>query len=209
MKRIMRIQGPTGTGSGRLLRPVAARRGSSGTFSVSEQTRKLRHRAAHRRLRTVGGIDALIALQGVEDATERRRQARSSAGGSRSMRSTSSRSGSWAGTLTPATLTKLQSAAAFLKDGSGEAGSRRRAGRDRASRRGRNRQDGVSIAEIPPGPSNGAPVRCLPRHPRTRHGRADFIPLLSMSRPSLYKRRASGGVRGQRCTGKRCVRRRT
>ena len=45
-------------------------------------------------LRTLGGIDALIALQGIEDPVERRRR-RSSMAAGRSTRSTSSSSGCW------------------------------------------------------------------------------------------------------------------
>jgi len=47
---------------------------------------------------------------------------RSSAAGLRSRPSTNSKIGLLGGTLAPATLSKLRSAAAFLKDGSGETG---------------------------------------------------------------------------------------
>ena len=72
-------------------------------------------------LRTVGGIDALIALQGVEDPAERRRRAvkrgRRRARRARRAQDRAARRG----TFRPATLTKLKSAAADLKDGSGDA----------------------------------------------------------------------------------------
>ena len=67
----MRVYGPSGSN------PVAgnasARRASSGTFSLEaeEQPRAATPTAAPR---VIGGIDALIALQGVEDPTERRRR---------------------------------------------------------------------------------------------------------------------------------------
>jgi hypothetical protein len=72
-------------------------------------------------LRTVGGIDALIALQGVDDPTERRRHALKR--GRHALDALDElKIGLLGGELTPATLTKLRSAAAYLKDGSGEAG---------------------------------------------------------------------------------------
>jgi hypothetical protein len=68
----MRVYGPNGA----LATPNAApaRRAGAGTFSVDggEASRPASATAA---LRTVGGIDALIALQGLDDATERRRRA--------------------------------------------------------------------------------------------------------------------------------------
>src|SRR5262249_19581732 len=68
----MRITGPnanTAVASG-----PAARRTAEGTFSLAEG-QGARAAGAAGALRSVGGIDALIALQGVEDPTERRRQA--------------------------------------------------------------------------------------------------------------------------------------
>jgi Class II flagellar assembly regulator len=52
----------------------AARRAPAGSFAPSEGD-AARATGAPIALRTVGGIDALIALQGLEDATERRKQA--------------------------------------------------------------------------------------------------------------------------------------
>ena len=72
-------------------------------------------------LRTVGGIDALIALQGVEDPTARRKTAVKR--GRLVLDALDElKIGLLGGTLEPATLLKLKSAAAFLKDGSGEPG---------------------------------------------------------------------------------------
>ncbi len=82
---------------------------------------------------------------------------RSSAAGWRSMRSTSSRSGCSAATLSPATLRQAaSSAAALLKDGSGRCRPRRACWRDRAAGRGRNRQDGGALTRKIPG--NGPPL---------------------------------------------------
>ncbi|MEA2991006.1 MAG: hypothetical protein QOG83_3717, partial [Alphaproteobacteria bacterium] len=66
-------------------------------------------------------IDALIALQGVESPTERRKQAVKR--GRLALDALDElKIGLLGGTLAPATLTKLRSATAFLKDSSGEAG---------------------------------------------------------------------------------------
>ena len=68
----MRVYGPNGSP------PVGGnaptRRAASGTFSLEagEQPRAAAPAASPR---VIGGIDALIALQGVEDSTERRRRA--------------------------------------------------------------------------------------------------------------------------------------
>jgi hypothetical protein len=114
----MRIQGPLAT-------PAAAtgpavRRASSGNFAVADAEAP-RAASAPATLRTVGGIDALIALQGLEDVTERRRQALKR--GRTALDALDElKIGLLGGELSQATLGKLRSAAAFLKDGSGEAG---------------------------------------------------------------------------------------
>jgi hypothetical protein len=117
----MRIQGPIGTAA--TATPSVPRRAASGTFSVSERTES-RPGGGPSALRTVGGIDALIALQGVdavEDPLERRRHAVKR--GRLALDALDElKIGLLGGTLAPATLTRLRSAAAFLKDGSGEAG---------------------------------------------------------------------------------------
>ena len=70
-------------------------------------------------LRTVGGIDALIALQGVEDPVERRRRAVKH--GRQALDALDAlKLGLLAGTLEPAALLRLKAAAADLKDGSGD-----------------------------------------------------------------------------------------
>lgn len=112
----MRIQGPTGTTAAATSTTV--RRTASGTFSVSERTESSTTKAPSA-LRTIGGIDALIALQGVEDKTERRRHAVKR--GRLALDALDElKIGLLGGTLTPATLNKLHSAATYLKEGSGE-----------------------------------------------------------------------------------------
>src|SRR5436189_160914 len=54
--------------------PAGVRRTTSGTFSLNEGG-DARSTGGPNGLRTVGGIDALIALQGVEDPTQRRKHA--------------------------------------------------------------------------------------------------------------------------------------
>ena len=70
-------------------------------------------------MRTVGGIDALIALQGVEDPVERRRRAVKH--GRRALDALDElKLGLLAGTLDQATMLRLKSAAADLQDASGD-----------------------------------------------------------------------------------------
>src|SRR5436190_10538889 len=70
MGGFMRIYGPNGTA---LASAAPLKRAASGSFAVSEQPETQTTNAALA-LRMVGGIDALMALQGVEDPTERRRR---------------------------------------------------------------------------------------------------------------------------------------
>ena len=68
----MRIYGPNGTALATT--PATARRTVSGGFSVSEEESP--HQAgATSSLRAISTVDALIALQGVEDPTERKKRA--------------------------------------------------------------------------------------------------------------------------------------
>ena len=67
----MRVYGPNGTAVATA--PPPARRSSSGTFVLSDSEPTQAQNAAVA-LRTLGGIDALIALQGIEQPAERRRR---------------------------------------------------------------------------------------------------------------------------------------
>jgi hypothetical protein len=72
-------------------------------------------------LRTVGGIDALIALQGIEDPVERRRRVVKN--GRRALDALDEvKLGLLGGTLDQATMLRLKSLAADLKEGSGDEG---------------------------------------------------------------------------------------
>lgn len=68
----MRIYGPNGTALASA--PATARRSSAGSFTVSEEETP-RNTSAAGNLRAVSTVDALIALQGVEDLTERKKRA--------------------------------------------------------------------------------------------------------------------------------------
>jgi Class II flagellar assembly regulator len=68
----MRVYGPNGTALANA--PATARRAAGGTFTVSEQATP-RGTPAAGSLRAISTVDALIALQGVEDPTERKKRA--------------------------------------------------------------------------------------------------------------------------------------
>lgn len=68
----MRVYGPNGTALASA--PATARRSSGGTFSVSQQETP-RSTTAASSLRAISTLDALMALQGVEDPTERKKRA--------------------------------------------------------------------------------------------------------------------------------------
>jgi hypothetical protein len=69
----MRIAGPNVTARVTNASSTGKRAGS-GTFSVAEQS-DTQNTAPAAALRTIGGIDALIALQGEENVAERRKRA--------------------------------------------------------------------------------------------------------------------------------------
>jgi hypothetical protein len=122
----MRVLGPNGTSL--VTSAPASRRPAGGSFALSSSDGPHAQSAAVA-LRTLGGIDALIALQGIEEPAERRRRAVKH--GRRALDALDElKLGLLAGTLDQGTLLRLKSVAADLKDGSGD-----------------NRLDGV-LAEI-------------------------------------------------------------
>jgi hypothetical protein len=112
----MRVTGPNGTALAQA--PAVPRRAGGGSFTLSEaNTAQTANPAVA--LRTIGGIDALIALQGIEDPVERRRRAVKH--GRRALDALDElKIGLLSGTLEPAALLRLKAAAADLKDGSGD-----------------------------------------------------------------------------------------
>jgi hypothetical protein len=112
----MRVNGPNGTALASA--PATARRASGSPFTLSEATTPQTASAAVA-LRTVGGIDALIALQGIEDPVERRRRAVKH--GRRALDALDElKLGLLSGALEPAALLRLKAVAADLQDGSGD-----------------------------------------------------------------------------------------
>ena len=112
----MRIYGPSGPSIGT---PAANTRRQTGSgFSLPEASTAAETRAAAAP-KSVANIDALLALQGVEDPTERRKRA------VRRGRSALDvlddlKLGLLAGSLDATTLQRLQSAASELKSSSGD-----------------------------------------------------------------------------------------
>jgi Class II flagellar assembly regulator len=112
----MRVYGPNGTALATA--PLVSRRAASGGFAVSEGTVAQPQTPAVA-LRTLGGIDALIALQGIEDPVERRR--RVIRHGRRALDALDEiKLGLLAGTLDQGTMLRLKSVASDLKEGSGD-----------------------------------------------------------------------------------------
>jgi len=116
----MRVNGPNGTA--RTSAPAAspsARRPSADTFAV-QTTSETQAKTAAAALRTLGGIDALIALQGVEDPVERRRRAVKH--GRRALDALDElKLGLLSGIPDPSVLLRLKAAAGVLTAGSGDA----------------------------------------------------------------------------------------
>ncbi len=114
----MRVYGPNGTTIGTAT--SAARRQAGGTFTLTESEAPQPQTAAVA-LRALGGIDALIALQGIEEPAERRRRSVKYGYGRRELDALDElKLGLLSGSLDQTTLLRLKSAATDLKDGSGD-----------------------------------------------------------------------------------------
>jgi hypothetical protein len=114
----MRVSGPNRTALA--TSPNGARRASGTAFSLGGSDAPQPHNAAVA-LRTLGGIEALIALQGVEDPVERRRRAIKN--GRRALDVLDElKLGLLAGTLDQTTMLRLKSVAVDLHDASGDDG---------------------------------------------------------------------------------------
>jgi len=112
----MRVYGPSGTALATA--PNAPRRAPGGTFAPAE-TNAPQAQSAAVALRTLGGIDTLIALQGIDDPVERRRHAVKH--GRRALDALDElKLGLLAGSLDQATMLRLKSVAADLHDASGD-----------------------------------------------------------------------------------------
>jgi hypothetical protein len=112
----MRITGPSGTGVAANTRET--RRSTSGSFSLNtpDPTPAAKASAAPN---TIGGIDALIALQGVEEPGERRKRAIKR--GRHALDALNElKLGLLSGTIDTAALVRLKSVVSDLKDSSGD-----------------------------------------------------------------------------------------
>ena len=99
--------------------PVA-RRTAAGGFSLSD-AEPSRNTAPVASLRTVGGIDALVALQGVDDAAERR--SRGLKRGRIALDALDElKIGLLVGDVNPSMLLRLKASAAELREGAGDPG---------------------------------------------------------------------------------------
>jgi Class II flagellar assembly regulator len=112
----MRITGPGGTSV--VTNARETRRPASESFSLSTAHQAPAAKAATS-ANTIGGIDALIALQGVEEPAERRRRAIKR--GRHALDALDElKLGFLSGTLDTAALVRLKSVVADLKDSSGD-----------------------------------------------------------------------------------------
>ena len=111
----MRVNALANTGAARAA--PSARRVNSG-FSISEES-SASSTGATTGLRTVSSVDALIALQGVEDPTERRKRAVKQGRNALDVLE-GLKLGLLDGTLDGSAIGRLKSAAESLKHGSGD-----------------------------------------------------------------------------------------
>jgi hypothetical protein len=116
--QIMRIQGPNSTAAA--APSSATRRSASGTFSL-ETGGAARPAAMPSAVRNIGGIDTLLALQGVDEAGERRRRAVKRGRGALDALD-ALKLGLLSGTLDAAALARLKSTAAGLVEPTGDPG---------------------------------------------------------------------------------------
>lgn len=114
----MRIVGPNATA--RAATSQATRRAAAGGFSIDD-TEAPKSTAPAASLRTVGGIDALLALQG-EDGPAERRQRAVKRGRVALDALDQLKAEVLSGGLGPSTLQRLKSATTDLRDASGDAG---------------------------------------------------------------------------------------
>jgi len=113
----MRIQAATAPATSATSSP--ARRAASGTFSLA--TENAARPAATSSMRAIGGIETLLALQGVDEPGERRRKAVKRGRGALDALD-ALKLGLLSGTLDTAALARLKTAAAALSEPTGDTG---------------------------------------------------------------------------------------
>jgi hypothetical protein len=114
----MRIYGPNGTALAAA--PTAARRAAGGSFTVSDQEAP-RNSTSAGSLRAISTLDALLALQGVEDPTERKKRAVAKGRNALDVLD-SLKLGLIDGSVDQSTVARLKVAAEGLTDTSGDTG---------------------------------------------------------------------------------------
>jgi len=114
----MRIQGAGGTAIA--AKPAAAQRAASGSFSVADAETP-RGSAAAANLHAISTVDALLALQGVDNVGERKKRAVAKGRNALDVLD-QLKIGMLDGTLTPSTLARLNVVADGLTDASGDPG---------------------------------------------------------------------------------------
>lgn len=115
----MRIYGPNGTTVGAPSGPT--RRASSGGFSLPDTTSAQEEVRSTTAPKAAAGIDALLALQGVEDPTERRKRSVARGKGALDVLD-ELKLGLLSGNFDAGTVNRLRNAAASLKESSGDPG---------------------------------------------------------------------------------------
>jgi hypothetical protein len=116
--KTMRIYGPNGTlGSA----PTNVRRTSSTGFALPEDTASAPESRAVMAPKTAANIDALLAMQGVEDPVERRKRSVQRGKGALDVLD-DLKIGLLSGNFNAATVSRLRDAAANLKSSSGDPG---------------------------------------------------------------------------------------
>jgi hypothetical protein len=115
----MRIYGPNGTTLGS---PAAnTRRASSSSFALPEETPSSSETRAMSAPKAAANIDALLAMQGVEDPTERRKRSVQRGRGALDVLD-DLKIGLLSGNFNASTVSRLRDAAANLKASSGDPG---------------------------------------------------------------------------------------
>ena len=115
----MRIYGPNGTTLGS---PVSSTRRTSSTgFALPDTPATPEETRSAAAPRAAGNIDALLALQGIEDPTERRKRSVARGRGALDVLD-DLKLGLLSGSLDTATMNRLRAAAADLKSSSGDPG---------------------------------------------------------------------------------------
>ncbi|MEA2880987.1 MAG: hypothetical protein QOH32_206 [Bradyrhizobium sp.] len=114
----MRISGPNGTILGSPAAP--ARRSASGAFALPETLAAPETRAASAP-KAAANIDALLALQGIEDPVERRKRSVARGRGALNVLD-DLKIGLLSGNFDTSTVSRLRDAAANLKSSSGDPG---------------------------------------------------------------------------------------